>query len=259
MHAKVRSRPAQKPRHKFRLTSLAGTGLPERMRSTTFAVLGLVAAAGLALVAMFALPGWPLLSPAPLPSGPARDTVGEAVALSQPSPDLAGGGYGSALGESVPAPRGGSGIGGETGGRNSDVGVSGPAAVVKAGVGQSPPEADAPAPAPAPETSGESAPAAASLPVASAPASERGSADGSTPAHSTAGSKDTSAEAEASSDDAPGNSESAPGHSSAPNPPGHGGGHPARHAPSPVPPASPASSPPGLSGDHGNAKGHGSS
>ncbi len=66
----------------LRLPSLTGTGLPERMRSTAFALLGLTAAVGLALVALFAQPGFPLLEPAPLPSEPsARDAVAEAVRL----------------------------------------------------------------------------------------------------------------------------------------------------------------------------------
>lgn len=54
----------------LRLPSFAGDGLPERMRSTTFALLGLTAAGGLALVAIFAQPGFPLLTPAPLPAEP---------------------------------------------------------------------------------------------------------------------------------------------------------------------------------------------
>jgi hypothetical protein len=51
--------------------SLAGQGLPERMRSTAFALLGITAAAGLGMVAIFSQQGWPLLSPSPLPSAPA--------------------------------------------------------------------------------------------------------------------------------------------------------------------------------------------
>src|SRR5215218_11482577 len=62
--------------------SLAGTGLPERMRTTAFAFLGLTAAAGLALVAIFAQISFHVLSPAPLPSEPVRGSaVAEAVAL----------------------------------------------------------------------------------------------------------------------------------------------------------------------------------
>ncbi len=47
------------------------------MRSTGIVLHGLTAAASLALVAIFALPGFPLLAPAPLPNGPA---AGESVA-----------------------------------------------------------------------------------------------------------------------------------------------------------------------------------
>src|SRR5215207_6881898 len=64
------------------LPSLAGTGLPERMRTTAFAFLGLTAAAGLALVAIFAQISFHVLSPAPLPSEPVEGSaVAEAVAL----------------------------------------------------------------------------------------------------------------------------------------------------------------------------------
>src|SRR3954452_24639589 len=63
----------------LRLPSFAGDGLPERMRSTTFALLGLTAAGGLALVAIFAQPGFPLLTPAPLPAEPSlSESVAEA-------------------------------------------------------------------------------------------------------------------------------------------------------------------------------------
>jgi hypothetical protein len=60
----------------IRLPSFAGSGLPERMRSTAFALLGLTAAAGLALVAIFAQLSFPLLEPAPLPDEP---TVSESI------------------------------------------------------------------------------------------------------------------------------------------------------------------------------------
>src|SRR5215213_5828438 len=67
---------------RMRRFSFAGDGLPERMRSTAFAFLGLTAAAGLALVAIFAQLSFPLLSPAPLPSEPAAGgAVARAVAL----------------------------------------------------------------------------------------------------------------------------------------------------------------------------------
>src|SRR5438094_164716 len=60
----------------LRLSSFAGTGLPERMRSISFALMGLTAAAGLALVAIFAQPSFPVLSPAPLPDEP---SAGESI------------------------------------------------------------------------------------------------------------------------------------------------------------------------------------
>jgi len=66
----------------FRIPSFAGKGLPERMRSTAFALLGLTAAAGLALVAIFAQPGFPLLEPAPLPEEPSlKQSIAQAEKL----------------------------------------------------------------------------------------------------------------------------------------------------------------------------------
>jgi hypothetical protein len=62
--------------------SLAGTGLPERMRTAAFAFLGLTAASGLALVAIFAQINFHVLSPVPLPGEPGGGgVVAEAVAL----------------------------------------------------------------------------------------------------------------------------------------------------------------------------------
>jgi hypothetical protein len=55
----------------IRLPSVAGRGLTERMRTTTFALLGITAAAGLGLVAIFSQQGWPLLPSSPLPTPPA--------------------------------------------------------------------------------------------------------------------------------------------------------------------------------------------
>jgi|GEM_PF-842949 len=82
MHELVRPDFHSKPSLSPRLPSFAGRGLPERMRTTVFAFLGLTAAAGLALVALFAQLGFPLLSPTPLPSGPEeRNAVAEAVSL----------------------------------------------------------------------------------------------------------------------------------------------------------------------------------
>src|SRR4051794_13275804 len=67
----------------LRLPSFAGDGLPERMRSISFALLGLTAAAGLALVAIFAQPGFTLLSPVPLPDQP---SASEAIATARKLP-----------------------------------------------------------------------------------------------------------------------------------------------------------------------------
>src|SRR6478672_5460474 len=47
--------------------SFAGTGLLERMRSTTFALLGITAAMGLGLVAVISQQGWPVLPVVPIP------------------------------------------------------------------------------------------------------------------------------------------------------------------------------------------------
>src|SRR3954454_22257273 len=67
----------------LRLPSFAGDGLPERMRSTTFALLGLTAAGGLALVAIFAQPSFTLLTPTPLPAEP---SLSEAIAGAEKVP-----------------------------------------------------------------------------------------------------------------------------------------------------------------------------
>jgi hypothetical protein len=82
MHEVVRSNLQTKLFGSLRGLSFAGNGLPERMRSTAVAFLGLTAAAGLALVAIFAQLGFPLLSPVPLPSEPSEGSaVSSAVAL----------------------------------------------------------------------------------------------------------------------------------------------------------------------------------
>jgi hypothetical protein len=69
----------------FRLGNLIGKGMPERIRSVGFAFLGLTAAAGLALVVLFAQMGFPLLSPVPLPGSPEPGSVSKAVPLEQGS------------------------------------------------------------------------------------------------------------------------------------------------------------------------------
>jgi len=82
MHELVHSIFHSKLLSALRLPSFAGDGLPERMRSISFALLGLTAAAGLALVAIFAQPGFNLLSPAPLPDQPsATQSIAKAKKL----------------------------------------------------------------------------------------------------------------------------------------------------------------------------------
>lgn len=82
MHKLVRAISQDKLSKALRIPSLAGDGLPERMRTTAFAFLGLTAAAGLALVAIFAQLSFHVLSPAPLPDEPVDgSTVAEAVPL----------------------------------------------------------------------------------------------------------------------------------------------------------------------------------
>lgn len=74
-------------RSSLRLSNLIGRGMPERIRSVGFAFLGLTAAAGLALVAIFAQMSFPLLSPVPLPGGPPAEpsSVSKAVPVEEGS------------------------------------------------------------------------------------------------------------------------------------------------------------------------------
>lgn len=80
--SRVLSSLQNKPLVTVRRPSVAGHGWPERMRTTVFAFMGLMAAGGLALVAIFSQMGFPLLEPTPLPSDPSRaNAVAEAEAL----------------------------------------------------------------------------------------------------------------------------------------------------------------------------------
>lgn len=88
MHEEVRSNFHTRLLSSLRLSSVAGRGLPERMRSTAFLFLGLTAAAGLALVAIFAQMSFPLLSPAPLPRDPSRATAVAEAEVVATSPGL---------------------------------------------------------------------------------------------------------------------------------------------------------------------------
>lgn len=226
--------------------SFAGRSLAERMRSTTFALFGLAAAAGLALVAIFAQPGGPLLSPAPLPSEPSS-SVGRAEAVaSSLAPRVAR--HSVVLHRSVAGPSGAGAQGspaGHGGGSNGSpttgtVGAPEAAGSPASGGGEAggtggAPETTRP-PQPAPETTTPPpTPAPESVPVDS-PAPEK----------------------------APVAHVSLPGHSSS----GHSGGgkeiaatvHAVVSPPSPsplpveIPPVGPGSSGPGNSG---NGHGHG--
>ena len=168
--------------HSIRRPSLAGNGLPERMRSTVVAFLGLTAAAGLALVAIFAQLGFPLLPPAPLPSGPAEpNSISEAVRVEQSSATV---GLAQAQG-AVAVPRRAGDLGGSGDSRREDRGaaVDGSAAPVSDLPSDDSPGASEPVvtptpdPAPAPTTTTtpttESTPAPAEVPVSSPEAGEK--------------------------------------------------------------------------------------
>jgi hypothetical protein len=166
-------------RRSLALSSVIGRGMPERIRNVGFAILGLTAAAGLALVAVFAQMSFPVLSPAPLPDVPSKSSsVSKAVSLKGSSAKL---GLAEARGVRVaadPAAARNEASGGAP--ARGETRVAGPADPVSSAVsgnsagssepgGASPPAAE-PAPAPAPE-----APAAAPVetPV-SAPSGDEG-------------------------------------------------------------------------------------
>lgn len=174
MHSNLRDKLIQS----IRRPSLAGNGLPERMRSTVVAFLGLTAAAGLALVAIFAQLGFPLLSPAPLPSGPAEpSSVAEAVKVEQGSPTI---GLAQAQGAfAAPRATGDQGGSGDARRENRGAGVDGSAAPVSGSPSDdshgasepvatpAPDPAPAPAPTTTPTTTTESTPVPAEVPVTS--------------------------------------------------------------------------------------------
>ncbi len=64
--------------------SFAGNGLLERMRSTTFALLGITTAMALGLVAFAVHQDWSVLPAAPIPGVPEPNEVGEARVASEP-------------------------------------------------------------------------------------------------------------------------------------------------------------------------------
>lgn len=168
-------------------SKLLGNSLPDRMRTTAFALLGLTAAASLALVAIFAQLSFPLLSPAPLPSGPSQgDAVAEAVPVeSGGSAPIAADRSASAEtsvqdGSSAPSREGAAG-GGDTGSGGTGAGgapepAGSPPATAPggSGAGGQPGTAPAPSPSPAPAPDPDPKPARppASVPVASPPGAD---------------------------------------------------------------------------------------
>ena len=109
-----------------RLPSWAGRRLPERIRSTTFAMLGITTAAGLGLVVLFSQPGWPLRSLGPLAEPSTREAVHSSVALAPRTPQRHAAAHG---GGATPARGGGSHGGGTQAGRvELPTGSVGPAA-----------------------------------------------------------------------------------------------------------------------------------
>jgi hypothetical protein len=164
----------------LRPSNLVGEGMPERIRAIGFSFLGLTAAAGLALVAIFAQTGFPLLSPAPLPSAPAEpSSVSRGVALEQGSSTA---GLAQAPGAvTVPRPSGQGDDSSAAAGANGNARVGGSDDLVSGSApGNSPgasepapttPPATSPAPAPTttapPPTNTESTPASVETPVSS--------------------------------------------------------------------------------------------
>lgn len=67
--------------------SVFGSGLPERLRSTSLALLGLTAAAGLGLVAFALHQGWPVAPDLPIPGVPFEAEVGHGrPVITEPAP-----------------------------------------------------------------------------------------------------------------------------------------------------------------------------
>lgn len=71
--------------------SFAGDGMIERLRTTTFALLGLTAAVGLVGIILFASAGYSVLPPGPPPTGPVQK-LGQAQSLGSDTPTTALGG-----------------------------------------------------------------------------------------------------------------------------------------------------------------------
>lgn len=263
--------------------SLAGDSFIERARSTTFALLGSMAAVGLAIVALALQQDWPLLGNNPIP-GPARESgtmrISGAVALTRPAagPAIAAAGVArsaSSAGRAAARPNHR-----PNGDRAqlvaSPLPVAAPPAPAAPGPAPPPPVTSTPAPAtPAPESSTPAPPqdvggapsrgetgSRGSGPVSFVGGSDSSSSSGnddtgsSGPGAERGASGRTPAATKSSSPESrgPGASASAPGHGG--TVPGNAYGREA-HAPSaPEVPAAEALPPPAHGKGNGAARGH---
>jgi outer membrane biosynthesis protein TonB len=210
------------------------------MRTTVFAFMGLMAAGGLALVAIFVQMGFPVISPAPLPSDPSRfNAVAEAeivtanrrVGSAVPAPraargaDLqaeggvtAGGTLHGAADEAVPTPvtppadSGGVSTPANGGGGGTPATAPNPAPAATPAASPAPTSAPKPAPAPTPVPAPPQKPEPTPpLPVAPAPVAAPGnSSSGAAAAHASdrgieASSKSTASAPAAAPPTSPGN------------------------------------------------------
>lgn len=148
-------------------SGLAGSGIAERVRSTSFALMGLMAVASLSLVALFSHSGLPVVSLGPLPGGGERPPAAAMPVDGGPASAPARGPAAPvALLPGWPAPTRVAGVRGERGPRGPQA-IGGAVATRKAatGGGPAPGPGRAPVPAPAPAP----APTAAPQPPSSAP------------------------------------------------------------------------------------------
>jgi hypothetical protein len=134
-------------------SSLAGDGLLVRLRSTSIALLGVVAAVGLGLIAFISQLGWPGTFNAPIPGSPAEaGTVHDAIALTRPAPGAgtanAGGNRPSAVSHRAALKRHGSGAPSPA----SGIGIDDPRQLATTGGGTVPDAPPTPSPGPEPES-----------------------------------------------------------------------------------------------------------
>lgn len=199
MDVSVLSKRGQRPGQTTVRPSLLGGGMLERARSTTFALLGVTAAVGLAMVALALNQSWPLVPGSAIPGPLGQAKIGEATVAAGALPERSGGGDegtgtgaprqargpvspsgGSAAGVAPPAgatdfvvsqstpvsAQGGDGPAGAP--KSTPPAAQQPEQVVEAPVVQAPPAQSA-APSPTPAVTAPTAPPAAS---AEAPAAE---------------------------------------------------------------------------------------